>query len=386
MNWLSTPLLILGFLLFIAPKELAAKEWINEFAKHVQVKAKKQNVPGYLFAFVEKGGPATVIHYGKTKRSGPSIQAESVFRLASVSKTFTSMLVAKLVEQNKLNWRTSISTLAPEFGFTQAGADRLNLKHLIGQSSGFIPNAYDNLIEANYPVKRVLNMLADLEPLCAPGQCYTYQNTLFAVLGEYFEQQNSSYAQELRKQIIEPLGMSTASVGSAALQSSNHWAKPHVAIAKNKWRDVRVREDYYRYSPAAGVNASSQDMIIWLRAMLGEMPQVISPELIAKVTTPQVVTKRELYRKGWRKYLKSAHYGLGWRVYNFEGYKLNYHGGWVQGYRADIAFAPDQEVAYLMLMNAESNLINEFTAEFWHRYFKSYQSGLEKSQTANNVD
>ena len=82
-----------------------------------------------------------------------------------------------------------------------------------------------------------------------------------------------------------------------------------------------MREDYYRYSPAAGVNASSKDMILWLRAMLGEMPQVISPQLIEKVTTAQVVTKRELYRKGWRKYLKSAHYGLGWRIYNFEGHE-----------------------------------------------------------------
>jgi beta-lactamase class C len=367
----SLSIRLLFFLILSLPSwAVSAEDWLKDYAKYVQGKAQKQNVPGYLFAFVEKGKPAKVVTYGKTKRAGNAIEQDSVFRLASVSKTFTAMLVAKLVEQNRLDWRTSISTLAPSYGFTLAGANRLNLKHLIGQSSGFTPNAYDNLIEANYPIKRVLNMLADLKPLCTPGQCYTYQNTLFGVLGEYFDEQQSSYAQELQREVLSPLGMATASVGSAALRSSDKWARPHVAIAKRKWRDVKVREDYYRYSPAAGVNASSKDMILWLRAMLGEMPQVISPQLIEKVTTPRVVTKRELYRRGWRKYLKSAHYGLGWRVYNFEGHKLNYHGGWVRGYRADIAFAPDQQVAYVMLMNAESNLINEFTAEFWHRYFK----------------
>lgn len=362
---------------------VCAEDWLNDYAEYVQAKAQKQNVPGYLFAFVEKGKPAKVVSYGKTKRLGNAIDQDAVFRLASVSKTFTAMLVAKLVEKNRLDWRTSISTLAPEYGFTQAGADRLNLKHLIGQSSGFTPNAYDNLIEANYPIKRVLNMLADLEPLCAPGQCYTYQNALFGVLAEYFDEQHSSYAQELQREVLSPLGMTTASVGSAALRSADKWAKPHVAIAKRTWRDVKVREDYYRYSPAAGVNASSKDMILWLRAMLGEMPQVISPQLIEKVTTPQVLTKRELYRKGWRKYLKSAHYGLGWRIYDFEGHKLNYHGGWVRGYRADIAFAPDQQVAYVMLMNAESNLINEFTAEFWHRYFEEYKATQNLPQLAS---
>jgi len=362
--------LLLCLVLGLPSWAVCAEDWLKDYAEYVQAKAQKQNVPGYLFAFVEKGKPAKVMTYGKTKRSGKAIDQDTAFRLASVSKTFTAMLVAKLVEQNRLDWRTSISTLAPEYGFTPAGADRLNLTHLIGQSSGFTPNAYDNLIEANYPVKRVLNMLADLKPLCSPGECYTYQNTLFGVLAEYFDGQHSSYAQELQREVLSPLGMTTASVGSAALRSSNQWARPHVAIARRKWRDVKVSEDYYRYSPAAGVNASSKDMILWLRAMLGEMPQVISPQLIEKVTTAHVVTKRELYRKGWGKYLKSAHYGLGWRVYNFEGHKLNYHGGWVRGYRADIAFAPDQQVAYVMLMNAESNLINEFTAEFWHRYFE----------------
>jgi beta-lactamase class C len=107
--------------------------------------------------------------------------------------------------------------------------------------------------------------------------------------------------------------------------------------------------------------------------MLGEMPHVVSHALIEKVTTPLVRTKSELNRKNWRKNLKNAHYGLGWRIYDFAGYKLNYHGGWVRGYRADIAFAPEQQVGYVMLMNAESNLINEFTAQFWQRYFKNYK-------------
>lgn len=366
----------LGFTSFT----VSAEDWLDAFAKSVKSKTAKQNVPGYLFAIVEKGKPAQIVVYGKTHRSGAAIDPQTVFRLASVSKTFTSMLMAKLIDDKQLNWQTPVTQLAPQFEFVNAR--ELNLEHLLGQSSGFSPNAYDNLIEANYPIKRVLNMLAALKPLCSPGECYTYQNTLFGVLEEHFTLQNTSYKQQLELEVLAPLGMKHASVGSAALQSARSWARPHVAIAKNKWRDVKVQEDYYRYSPAAGVNASGSDMIIWLGALLGEQPNIIDLQWVDQVTQPRVKTKRELHRKGWQKYLKDAHYGLGWRVYDFSGHKLNYHGGWVQGYRAAVSFAPDQNIGYVMLMNAESNLINGFTADFWSRYFDQYDRQVRLANAA----
>jgi beta-lactamase class C len=354
-------------------QSIAADKWLTKFAKDIQVKAQKKNLPGYTFAYIEKGKPASVVVYGKESKSGEPIAIDTVFRLASVSKTFTSMLMAKYVAQNQLDWQTPVAQLAPEFSKAKSKSGDLVLQHVIGQSSGYTPNAYDNLIEANYAVERVLTMLSELKPLCQPGQCYTYQNTLFAVVDGYFQQHHSSYGQALTQTLIDPLNMPHASVGKLGLQSSSKWAKPHVAISKNRWRTTKVRNDYYKYSPAAGVNASMRDMVIWMRALLGEAPQIVSPELIAKVTTPLTKSKKETYRRQWRKFLSEAHYGLGWRIYNFAGHTLNYHGGWVQGYRADIAFSPEYGVGYVMLMNAESNLINEFTPDFWARYFKQLE-------------
>jgi beta-lactamase class C len=363
----------LSFILFFilcSEQSFAADKWLTDFANDIQVKAKKQNLPGYTFAYIEKGKPASVVLYGKESKSGNPIAVDTVFRLASVSKTFTSMLMAKYVAQNQLDWQVPVAQLVPEFSTTKGKKGDLVLQHVIGQTSGYTPNAYDNLIEANYSVKRVLTMLSDLKPLCQPGQCYTYQNALFAVVDGYFQQHHSSFGQALTHTIIEPLNMPHASVGKVGLQSSDKWAKPHVAISKNRWRTTKVRDDYYKYSPAAGVNASMRDMVIWMRALLGEAPEIVSPELITQVTTALTKSKKEVYRRQWRKFLSDAHYGLGWRIYDFNGHTLNYHGGWVQGYRADIAFSPEYGVGYVMLMNAESNLINEFTPDFWERCFK----------------
>ncbi len=361
---------------------VASDKWVTEFAKDIQVKAQRKNLPGYAFAYVQKGKPAQVVVYGKESRKGAAIDIDTVFRLASVSKTFTSMLMAKYVEQKQLDWQVPVAQLVPEFA-SIASSQTLNLSHIIGQSSGYIPNAYDNLIEANYSVNRVLTMLAELKPLCQPGQCYTYQNALFAVVDSYFKQHHTSYSQALNQSLLSPLVMTHASVGKAALLASEKWAKPHVAISRNRWRAARVRDDYYRYSPAAGVNASLSDMVVWMRALLGEMPEVVSAELVEQVTQPLTKSKKETYRRQWREYLNDAHYGLGWRVYDFAGHTLNYHGGWVQGYRAEVAFAPEFGAGYVMLMNAESNLINQFTPEFWAKYFAQLKQASAKADPNN---
>ncbi|MCV2885701.1 beta-lactamase family protein [Aestuariibacter sp. AA17] len=358
--------------------------WLYDYADSTQAKAAKHNIPGYALVFVEKGKPEHIFTFGKTSRKGAPISEDTVFRLASVSKTFTGMAIAKLAEQKAINWDTPVSKLAPEFGFATNGRNDLTVRHIVGQASGYMPNAYDNLIEANYPLPRVLNMLADLEPLCTPGKCYTYQNALFGVFEHYFDAQNTSYRAVLNREILKPLGMPTASAGLAALLSSDEWAKPHIAIRKDKWREGKVKKSYYRYSPAAGVNASIKDMTIWLRAMLGEYPHVISDSLIEQVTTPVVKTSRELRRRDWKGYLNDAHYGLGWRIYDFKGQPLIYHGGWVQGYRAAIAFAPEQQVGFAILMNAESNTINGLTAAFWADFFTQYATLAAKQEKTQN--
>nr|WP_211162809.1 serine hydrolase domain-containing protein [Alteromonas ponticola] len=368
-RFLSRLFLLLSVLVSISPVN-AADRWLQNYASEVRRDAQKYRIPGYAFVYYQQGETPKIYVYGKTHAKGKAIDEDTVFRLASVSKTFTGLLMAKLVEQDELTWETKISELVPQQNFAGKGMSSLALEHIVGQSSGFMPNAYDNLIEADYSLDRVLSSLASLEPICAPGECYTYQNALFGAIENYLLNQETSYHRQLQEQLFLPLGMKHASAGKGALVSSQQWARPHIAIARNRWREGEVESNYYRFAPAAGVNASISDMTIYLQALLGEFPTIVPPEIVDKVSAPRVKTKRETYRRGWRGDLQDAHYGLGWRVYNFNGHRVIYHGGWVKGYRADVSFAPDFKSGYVMLMNAESNLINTTTAEFWKRYFE----------------
>jgi beta-lactamase class C len=370
------PFIALTVLVLSLAFPASADTWVDAFASELKATAKKKKLPGLAFVMVAPSQPTRFEFYGKTEKSGTLIDKETVFRLASVSKTFTAVFMAQQVKEKKLTWKNSLQELLPDYKFDNYIDTPILLQHLIGQSTGFIPNAYDNLIEANYKLPRVLEHLEKLDSLCKPGVCYTYQNTFFGVLEEYYRQKKTTFADEITKSIIVPLKMPTASVGRNALMASKKWAKPHAAIDKNKWVSVRVKDNYYKYSPAAGINASAADMEIWLKAMLLEYPDIIDKNMIETLTKPRVKTKRELDRREWRNQLTDAHYGLGWRIYNVDDIEIIYHGGWVQGYRADVAFSPQLGVGYALLMNAESNSINKLTATFWKDQIKAHKISL----------
>jgi beta-lactamase class C len=174
----------------------------------------------------------------------------------------------------------------------------------------------------------------------------------------------SPYETLVEQRIFKPLEMNTASVGYRAFIDNPNHAEPHTR-RKGQWKTVAVQPNYYRAAPAAGINASILDMGKWLQAQLGSKPEVLSPGLVDSLSEPRVKTRREMYRKQWKTMLSSAHYGLGWRVYQLGEERLIYHGGWVSGFRADVAFSPRHNIGIVVLLNAESSGISELTTRFW---------------------
>ena len=134
------------------------------------------------------------------------------------------------------------------------------------------------------------------------------------------------------------------------------------------WTATDIKSAYYAVPPSAGVNASILDMARWLRAMMGGEPDIISQKIIKQVTTPAIKTPQEKRKYRWRDQLSEAHYGLGWRIYDYAGSKIVYHGGWVEGYRAEIGFIPDEQIGIAVLMNCESMAANLLLPAFFDMY------------------
>ncbi|MGA9575711.1 MAG: serine hydrolase domain-containing protein [Lysobacterales bacterium] len=324
-----------------------------------------RNYPGAAFAIVTRDRILHIATVGYTTANEKRpIDQQTTFRMASVSKTFAAELVGLLVEDGVLGWDDPVNRHVPGFRI-DGDASQIHIRHLLGQSTGLIPHAYDNLLEDGKSMDYIWQRMSDLPYVCAPGQCYGYQNSVFSLVDPVVvKATGQSYAALLEERIFKPLDMTTASVGLDAFVNNPNHAEPH-ARRGGKWKTIAVQPNYYRAAPAAGVNASIVDMGKWLQAQLGHRPGVISPVMLQELFQPGVETRRETYRKEWKNIITDAHYGLGWRIYQLGKEQLVYHGGWVAGFRADIAFSLQHDIGIVVLLNAESSGINELTTGFW---------------------
>lgn len=290
--------------------------------------------------------------------AGTPVTPDTVFRLASLSKSFATTLAAQLVDDGFISWDSRIGGILPTFALKDASAaERLNVRDILSHRVGLPHNSYDHLLEQDEPYPLLVDRLREIDPICGVGDCYSYQNVAFSLMGDVtYAVTGDFFYHQVEKRIFHPLGMTTATYGRDALEASREWARPHSRSGR-RWVPFQPRENYYHVAPAAGVNASIKDMSQYLIAHMGGRPDVLPQDLLDTVHRPVVATPTEMTSAPWRRgRLRDAHYALGWRVFDYAGEPLVFHAGAVQGYRGVIAFLPQRRFGLVMLWNCETAL------------------------------
>ncbi len=317
----------------------------------------RTHIPGLAMAIVQNGRILVLRGYGVTAAGGTDpVTTDTVFRLASLSKAFAATLTALLVQDGTLSWDMRIADHLPAFKLANLqDTETLTVRDILSQRAGLTHNTYDRDLESDVPYELLVQKLADAPLACAPGACYGYQNISFSLIGDIvFAATGDFFSHEVEERIFHPLGMYDSSYGRDGLEASPSWARPHVR-GGNGWVAVRPREAYYRIPPAAGVNTSIHDMAQWLIAQMGHRPDVLSQTVLTDIHTPLVPTPDQMHGAPWRRErLSSAQYATGWRIFDYAGHTLVFHGGAVQGYRTEIAFLPDHDIGAVLLWNSES--------------------------------
>jgi beta-lactamase class C len=321
-----------------------------------QIVAQK-NLPGLAMAIVQDGRVVSMRGYGRTGGPGYSpVGTDTVFRLASLSKGFAATLSAELVAEGAMTWDSPIVNQLPAFKLRDyASASKVTVRDVLSHRVGLTRNTYDRDLESNLPYPLLAEKLASAPLACTPGDCYAYQNIAFSLIGDLvFASTGDFYSHQVEKKIFHPLGMYSSTYGRDALENSTSWARPHVR-GKGGWVPVRPKESYYRVPPAAGVNSSIHDMAQWLVAQTGHRPEVLTLPMLDSIHAPQVSTPGEMRGSPWRRErVRGAWYAMGWRVFDYMGHTMVFHGGAVQGYRGLIAFLPREDVGIVVLWNSES--------------------------------
>jgi beta-lactamase class C len=339
----------------IAP--IATSFDVHEFETLAENLVAGQKVPGLAMAIVQGGRIVSARGYGVTDVNQPeSVDAHTVFRLASLSKSFASTTTAMLVADGKLRWDSHVVDYYPTLQFSEPRAAlQLTVADVLSHRVGIGSNALDRDLEgyAEYPA--LVQKIAYAPMKCAPGECYAYQNIAYSLIGDVVQGASGQRFDEVvARRLFKPLGMQDASYGLEGIAASPRWAKPHIRAGRG-WAAVMPKPTYYRVAPAAGVNASISDMAQWLLAQGGYRPDVLSGSLLATLHAPLIDTPGETRGSQWRRdRLNSAGYGLGWRVYDYVGHRVVFHGGAVQGYRGVVALMPERDLGVAILWNANS--------------------------------
>ncbi|HZH43013.1 MAG TPA: serine hydrolase domain-containing protein [Lysobacter sp.] len=331
---------------------------VAHFEAMAQQLVADQRVPGLAMTIVHNGRVLSARGYGVTDTRNPEpVDAHTVFRLASLSKAFAGTLTGMLVNDGTLRWDSRVADYLPSFRLRDPYAtQQITVADVLSHQLGLAHNTYDRDLERYVDYHTLTQKLANAPMTCAPRSCYGYQNIAFSLIGDVvFAATGDFYNQQVQRRILKPLGMHDASLGLEGILASPRWARPHVHGGRRGWLSLTPKPTYYQVSPAAGVNASASDMAQWLFAQLGHRPDVLPAPLLATLHQPLVDTPGEVRGSSWRRArLTSAGYALGWRVYDYAGHRVVFHGGAVQGYRGLVALVPEQDLGIAILWNSES--------------------------------
>ena len=349
------------------PEPLDIAEILNEYDSLVTAEVKTSNTVGAAIAIIYKNQVVFQKCFG-VKKAGTkdSINQNTIFRLASVSKPISGVLAGMLADEKVIGLDDKVTDCIPGFRLKDEQiTGELTIRNLLSHTTGLAPHAYDDLVEQKVPLDQIMNQLYLVNTSSKPGELYGYQNVMFSLFDPILAgKTGKSYGEILKEKLFDPFGMKDASTGFESFRNDDNKALPHSGVTP-----IKMNDRYYNTIPAAGINASISDMENFLLALLNDSSKTINSRVEEEIFTPQIPTDLSRgYFSQWQK-VDSKEYGLGWRLVGYKGRKVAYHGGFVRGYRAEIAMCKNEQVGIVYLSNSPSTISAKSVPEFLNRLF-----------------
>lgn len=317
-----TTLLLLLTLIFInlvyAEPSSQTLSTQDELDQYIQMTVKKLGIPGMSVAISHKGN----LIYNET--FGKDIEKNTRFYIGSISKSFTSLAIMQLVEQEKIDLDASVSNYLEDFTVS----DKITVRHLLHHVSGMTENDY-NSWGSLPPESDFSALVQDMNAMTLsfpPGEHFSYFNPNYSLLGYIIEiVSGQSYIDYMAEYILEPLGLNNTSL-TGELDTIGHLSFFGFSIKRP--------EQYVTYDlPAGYITSTAEDLIIFLDAIRMKQPITgVSPQGIENMIT-------------------GNSYGMGWMNSKVSNRPAVHHGGSLPGFTSNAVMLIDDEYSIAILMN-----------------------------------
>lgn len=331
---------------------------------------KNTGIPGVAVAIVRGGKTVYAKGFGvkeASKGSGQDnkVDADTVFQLASVSKSVGATVVAHEVTDNVISWDTSVVSKLPWFALSDPYVTgHVTVADLYSHRSGLPDHAGDKLEDLGYDRRKVLERLKYL-PLEPFRISYAYTNFGLTAAAEAVAAAAGKSWEDLSDEVLyRPLGMTSTSSKYADYVARPNHAVDHVKVG-DKW-EPRFQRDADPQTPAGGVSSSVNDMARWLTMVMANGTyngqRIISPEALLPAITPQVISVAASSPQA-----RAGTYGHGFNASVTSSGRTTYShsGGFSSGAATNFVVMPSEDVGIIALTNGAPYGIPEaLTAQF----------------------
>jgi D-alanyl-D-alanine carboxypeptidase len=289
--------------------------------------------------------------------AGRPVDPSTPFAVASVTKTFTSALILRYVDQGLVKLDDPLARWLPEW----PNARKITIRMLLNHTSG-IPDFFRNPkldLALNRDMRRSwtpAEVLASYVPKGAvfpPGKGWAYSNTNYLLLGVVAAQVGGApWEQLVRSELIEPLGLDTTyvqgvdlppAVPALAYRIIDGFLGPTPQVRTDGSTVVPFRSVITAAGSAGAIASTSGDLARWARALYG------GTGVLSAATRRELLTFVHAYRYG-----TVTSYGLGASRVSFDGHAAYGHTGALVGTRSAIRYFPKEKVAVAVLFNADT--------------------------------
>lgn len=324
------------------------------------------HVPGLSIAIVKNDSMIFGRGYGvKDVGDKSAVDCDTVFAIASVTKSFSATAIGMLVDAGLIGWDDPVIKHIPEFELSDPYITReATIRDLLTHRMGF--EQADNCWGITGCDKtELLPRLKHLRQVSGFREQFTYSNLMYMVAGLVLERvTNSSWSDFMSRRIFSPLSMRSSSTSIQSLPSVKNLARPHVE------RDGKMVVAPFRNldatDSAGAINSTAYDMAMWLKLQLNEgtvgSKEIISPRSLMETHRAQTIVFNEshIIKCETTKRLEERPspffcYGMGWIVFDYNGTKVLNHAGRIDGMSAMIGLLPSQQTGVAIMANTSEH-------------------------------
>ena len=352
---------------------------INQLNEKFQDLVKKDNIPSLAISIVKEGDVLFSKAYGyRNLDKKKEANLDTLYRIASCSKSFTAMGIMQLLDQGKLKLQDPIEKYLPNLILSKPN-NPITIHHLLNQTSGIPDTGYvekiykkhillddsTNTIKTKEEYFEFINGIKDF--LLLPGTRFMYSNSNYFLLGEVIAKISGlSYEEFISQNILKPLKMSRSTFSDDILEKDENKQSQYIVSpdSEGKMETLKRNIPGSECLSAAGglytsVNEINNYMVTLLNSGRFQDSQIIQPSSIEKlfsISHSPCDLLQELGTRGMGSLGKEG-YGYSWLIMNnFFDHKVVVIPGGIFTSTATIILIPDLKLGIFECINAGENV------------------------------